>query len=171
MKSQIHKRLALVAMLISLVFVATNVTAKKPIKPPPDPDETTAECIVFTGDLTGKAEVEDCCPNAGPFPDYAMTLDLKYEGGTSAYYGDSIDGKLFINNYGAGRNHGYIVQFWNDDICFEAIGGLIDNDKKSKVLTVSFNGEEAYFCETDGVPIFPLVSFTLQRTSDLTYCE
>ena len=174
MKSQIHTRLALVAMLISLVFVATNVTAKKPVKPPPDPDQTTAECIVFTGDLEtvpGSEVVEDCCPNAGPFPDYAMTLDLKYEDGTTAYNGGPYDGKLFINNYGAGRSHGYIVQFWNDDICFEAIGGLIDNDKKSKVLTVSFNGEEAYFCETDGVPIFPLVSFTLQRTSDLTYCE
>ena len=35
MKSQIHKRLALFAMLISLVFVVTNVTAKKPVKPPP----------------------------------------------------------------------------------------------------------------------------------------
>ena len=35
MKSQIHKRLALFAMLISLGFVVTNVTAKKPVKPPP----------------------------------------------------------------------------------------------------------------------------------------
>ena len=38
MKSQIHKKLALVAMLISLVFVVTNVTAKKPVKPPPVDD-------------------------------------------------------------------------------------------------------------------------------------
>ena len=38
MKSQIHKSLALVAMLISLVFVVTNVTAKKPGKPPPTDD-------------------------------------------------------------------------------------------------------------------------------------
>ena len=174
MKSQSYKRLAFVAMLFSLFFVVTNATAKKPVKPPPDPDQTTAECIVFAGDLEtvpGSEVVEDCCPNAGPFPGYAMTLDLKYEDGTTAYYGGPYDGKLFINNYGAGRSHGYIVQFWNDDICFEAIGGVIDNDKKSKFLTVSFNGEEAYFCETDGVPIFPLVSFTLQRTSDLSYCK
>ena len=171
MKSKTHKTLALVAMLISLVFVVTNVTAKKPVKPPPDPDQTTAECIVFTGDLEGMAEVEGCCPNAGPFPAYTMTLDLYDEDGAAAYSGGPYDGKLFINNYGAGRSHGYIVQFWNDDICFEAIGGLIDNDKKSKVLTVSFNGEEAYFCETDGVPIYPSVSFMLQRTSDLTYCD
>ena len=36
MKSQTYKRLALVAMLFSLVFVVTNVAAKKPVKPPPD---------------------------------------------------------------------------------------------------------------------------------------
>ena len=127
MKSQSYKRLAFVAMLFSLFFVVTNATAKKPVKPPPDPDQTTAECIVFAGDLEtvpGSEVVEDCCPNAGPFPGYAMTLDLKYEDGTTAYYGGPYDGKLFINNYGAGRSHGYIVQFWNDDICFEAIGGL-----------------------------------------------
>ena len=35
MTSKTHKTLALVAMLISLVFVVTNVTAKKPVKPPP----------------------------------------------------------------------------------------------------------------------------------------
>jgi len=81
MKSQIYKRLALVAMLISLVFVVTNVTAKKPVKPPKDPGQTTAECIVFTGDLEtvpGSEVVEDCCPNAGPFPAYKMSLSLLY---------------------------------------------------------------------------------------------
>ena len=44
MKSKIHKRLALVAMLISLVLAATNVTAKKPGKPPPAADP------IFTAD-------------------------------------------------------------------------------------------------------------------------
>ena len=184
MKSQIYKWMALVAMLISLVFVATNVTAKKPVKPPPDPDQTTAECIVFTGDLMGEAVVEGCCPNAGPFPEYEMTLNLTDEDGTTVYYGIEIDGELFINNYGAGRSHGYQVQFWSwdwdteipvvGDICIEVIGGIIDNDKKSNVLTVSFNGEEAHFCETDEtgeVVTFPFVSFDLIRTSDLSYCD
>ena len=39
MKSQIYKRLVLVAMLFSLVFVVTNATAKKRVKPPPEPDD------------------------------------------------------------------------------------------------------------------------------------
>jgi hypothetical protein len=138
---------------------------KNQLSPPPDPDQTTVECIVFTGDLIGSQVVEGCCPNMGPFPDYAMTLVLKDEYDATVYYGGPYDGKLFINNYGAGRNHGYIVQFWNDDICFEAVGGKINNDKKSKVLTVTFTDEEAYFCETDGVPIFPLVSFVLERSN------
>ena len=45
MKSQIHKKLALIAMLISLVFVVTNVTAKKPGKPPADDPVFTASSV------------------------------------------------------------------------------------------------------------------------------
>jgi hypothetical protein len=184
MKSQIYNRLALVAMLFSLVFVVTNATAKKPVKPSPEPDQTTAECIVFTGDLMGEAVVEGCCPNAGPFPEYAMTLHLKNEDRTTTVHYGEYDGELFINNYGAGRHHGYQVQFWSwdwdteipvvGDICIEVIGGIIDNDKKNKVLRVSFNGEEAHFCETGEtgeVVTFPLVNFDLIRTSDLSFCD
>jgi hypothetical protein len=29
---------------------------------------------MFFGDLQGAEEVEDCCPNDGPFPEYGMTL-------------------------------------------------------------------------------------------------
>jgi hypothetical protein len=71
-------------------------------------------------------------------------------------------GYLFINGYGAGRNHAYIVQFWNDDleIWIEIIGGVIDYDKKTKVLTVTFENEECfdYYANTT-TP----VSFTLVR--------
>jgi hypothetical protein len=38
MKSQIYKKLALVAMLVSMVFVVTDVTAKKPGTSPPADD-------------------------------------------------------------------------------------------------------------------------------------
>ena len=132
---------------------------------------TESECIVFTGDLSGEEVVEDCCPNAGPFPVYNMTLDLHDEDG-NAYEGNgNYDGQLFISGYGAGRNHRYIVQFWNyaDGICFEIIGGAIDNDKKNKVLTATFKDEQAR-CEFYEDVTFPLVSFTLLRTSDLSYC-
>ena len=186
MKTQISKWLIVIATFVSLMFVVSSLEAGKPDKPgkPPKPDQTTAECIIFTGDLEGAAVVEGCCPNAGPFPEYEMTLDLKDEDRTTTVHYGEYDGELFINNWGAGRNHGYQVQFWSwdwdteipvdGDICIEVKGGRIDNDKKSKVLTVSFNGEEAHFCETDEtgeVVTFPLVSFDLIRTSDQSYCD
>ena len=37
MKSQAYKQLVFIALLFSLVFVATSVSAKKPVKPPPPP--------------------------------------------------------------------------------------------------------------------------------------
>jgi hypothetical protein len=157
MKSQIYKRLALVAMLFSLVFVVTNVTAKKSVKPPPDQDKTTAEWIVFTGDLVGSQEVVGCCPNAGPFPTYAMTLTNDIGGFSAGDY----EGQLFINSYGAGRNREYIVQFWNDDIGIEIIGGVIDNDKKNKILTVTFTNDMCTDLDT-GDDIRP-VNFVLER--------
>jgi len=174
MKSQIFKRLALAATLISLVFVVTNVSAKKPIKPPPDPDQTTAECIVFTGYLEGVEEIEGCCPNAGPWPAYTMAMD-----------GTNYDGQLFINFVGSGPKAQYKVQFWSwdydtetpgdGDAFFEIVGGEIDYDRKSKFLMVAFEGEEAtlwlYGVNPPIVETHPTVSFELVRTSNLSYCE
>jgi hypothetical protein len=196
MKTQISKWLIVIATFVSLMFVVTGLEAGKPTdKPdnpnkPPKSDQPEAECIVFTEDLIGTAVVEGgCCSDAGPFPAYYMTLNLKDKNGDTVYEGGPYDGQLFMNYFGAGRNHGYQVQFWTwdrdatetpepDDICFEAIGGVIENDKKNKVLTVRFDGEEAYFCEEaeDGegkkiFEIFPIVNFVLRRTSDLTECE
>ena len=50
----------------------TQGFSKKPVR---------SELITFSGDLTGAQEVIGCCPNAGPFPDYTMTLsgDLQPE--------------------------------------------------------------------------------------------
>ena len=42
-----------------------------PNKPPNPP---SGEFITFEGDLAGSQEVAGCCPNAGPFPAYEMTL-------------------------------------------------------------------------------------------------
>ncbi len=54
-------------------LIVSSANAGKPDKPPKadKPDKTTAECIVFTGDLAsvpGGTVVEGCCPNAGPNP-------------------------------------------------------------------------------------------------------
>jgi hypothetical protein len=199
MKSQIFKRLALVATLISLVFVVTNVSAKKPVKED-KPDKTTAECIAFTGDLLGSDAVEGCCPNAGPWPAYEMTLDLRDENGKTFEAPDGqtregpYNGQLFINGFGTGPNQSYKVQFWSwdsdddedipgvGDVFFEIIGGVIDYDRKSKFLRVSFKDEQPnlWFYDNDWdpeemccaipAPVLP-VSFELIRTSDLSNCE
>jgi hypothetical protein len=192
MKSQIYKRLALVAMLFSLVFVVTNVTAKKPVKED-KPDKTTAECIAFTGDLLGSDAVEGCCPNAGPWPAYMMTLtlDLQDEDGTTTNTSEEYDGQLFINGGGSGPNQDYKVQFWSwdsdedipgyGDIFFEITGGVVNYDRKSKFLTVNFSEEQPTLWLYDKwnpetntgaivAPVLP-VSFDLIRTSDLSNCE
>ena len=167
------KLVAFAAILCIASLIASGANAKGKPDKPDKPGQSEVECIKFSGDLrsAGWTILSGCCPNGGPFPTYAMTFDLHYEDGGIAYYGGPYDGELFINGYGTGRNHRYEVQFWNDNLCFEIIGGVIDNDKKNKALTVEFIGEQAYFCETDSDPIFPLVTFTLLRTSDLSECQ
>jgi hypothetical protein len=174
MKIQISKWLIVIATFVSLMFVVTGLEAGKPVK---DKPPKSAECIIFSGDLTGMAEVEDCCTYGPPHPWYSMDLHLHYDiEDESDFEGNgSYEGQLFINTWGAGRNHSYNVQFWNyedpNPICFEIFGGVIDNDKKNKVLTVTFEDEPA-LCEYGGdVITLPFVSFKLLRTSDLSYCQ
>ncbi len=120
--------------------------------------KSKTEWIEFEGDLAGGQAVERCCPNAGPFPAYTMTLNI----GVGCVPAGTYDGYLFINGYGAGRNHAYIVQFWKDpEIFIQIIGGVIDNDKKNKVLTtVTFENAE---CVDYCTGTTTLVTFTLVR--------
>jgi len=157
-----------------------------------------AECIVFTGDLEtvpGSEVVEGCCPNAGPWPAYSMILDLLLdEDGTTTAFTDQYYGQLFMNGIGKGRrapDAQYKVQFWSwdsdneipgvGDIFFQIYGGTVVEDKKNKILTVSFTDEQPTFwlyddwvaedvCCATVAPVLP-VSFELLRTSDLSYCE
>ncbi len=159
------KLFGLVAILtVALVFIGVEFiesqvkTQGRPDKPD-KPGKTKTEWIAFTGDLLGGQPVDGCCPNAGPFPAYTMTLAKDVGSVSSGTY----DGYLFINGYGAGRNHAYIVQFWNDDleIFIQIIGGDIDNDKKNKILTVTFENEE---CVDHYTGTTTLVTFTLVRS-------
>jgi hypothetical protein len=70
-----------------------------------------------------------------------------------------------MNCYGKGRSQEYVVQFWDAGnlIAFEIIGGVVDDDKKSKVTTVVFEDEDCVHLET-GKSI-DTVSFTLVRTA------
>ena len=159
---------AFVGVFCIATLIASGAYAGKPDKKgkPPRPGNIAVECITFSGpDLVGHQQVVGCCPNAGPFPAYTMTLNnLGLLNGT-------YEGQLFINNYGAGRNKKYIVQFWNDEIgiAIEIIGGVIVNDKKTKVLTVTFEDETGWDFISK-MPI-PNMNFVLKRTSDLTDCE
>lgn len=155
------KLLGLVAILtVALVFIGVDfIEGQVKIQAKPDkPGESKTELITFEGDLEGYQPVDGCCPNAGPFPEYTMTLP----NGVGDIPKGTYDGYLFINGYGAGRNHKYIVQFWNDDleIFIEIIGGVIDNDKKNRILTVTFENEE---CMDYWTGTTTLVTFTLVR--------
>ena len=191
MKIQIGKWLIVIATFVSLMFVVTGLEAGKPDnlnKPPKsdNPKKTKAECILFTGDLLGMAEVEGCCPNAGPFPAYTMTLDLHDANGND-YVGDYV-GQLFMS---FAPDEEYKVQFWNWDsdneipgvgnIFFEIYGGDIIYDRKSKFLNVTFTDAlPTLWLYDDWNPVtrlgaveapVDLVSFELVKTSDLSYCD
>ena len=80
----------------------------------------------------------------------------------------TYDGHIFLNNYGVGKNRKYIVQFWTEDFNIEVIGGVLDNDKKNKVLTVTFTNAP---CTDFDRNFIANVSFVLVRTSDHSYCN
>jgi hypothetical protein len=143
--------------LVASAFVAADQPNKP--KKPPKPVEPTTELITFTGSLEGSAVVEDCCPNAGPFPEYAMTLNFEVDGNPA---GTFYEGNLFINRYGVGRNQRYIVQFWNDEVAIQIIGGVINEDRKNKITTVTFTDDLCTDLDT-GDPI-AIVSFVLVRS-------
>jgi hypothetical protein len=121
------------------------------------PKGEKGEWITFVGDLVGAQEVIGCCPNAGPFPEYTMTLSGDLPPGT-------YDGHIFMNVFivGKGKNREklYIVQFWTNSLSLEVIGGVIQEDKKTKITTVTFKNEPCYINDNT-TPVY--VSFTLTR--------
>ena len=154
------KLIAFASVLCIASLMASGANADKPDNPgkPGKPDKTKTELIVFTGDLQGWAHVEGCCPNAGPFPEYAITLaePLRNAAGETVYPIGTYNGELFMNSYGDGLVSEYIVQFHAccDDhvpcidgslpvMSFEIIGGTMVGvgKKKDRVLTVTFEDE------------------------------
>jgi hypothetical protein len=116
-------------ILVSLILVSSYVLSKP---------KQTSEWITFYGDLEGAQEVVGCCPNAGPYPEYTMTLSEVFPTPMPGTY----DGNIFMNVFGRGKKKSYIVQFsWTDgsDYFIEIIGGDIEWNKKEKSLTVTFD--------------------------------
>jgi hypothetical protein len=105
---------------------------------------------------------------------------------TGSLLDGTYDGQLFINSLGTGPNRQYKVQFWTweidseipgtGDYFFEIRGGEIVNDKRNKILTVTFDDEmgTGWIYDDDAEPTeipVPNVSFVLVRTSNLDHCE
>jgi hypothetical protein len=120
-----------------------------------------AELIAFVGDLKGSQTVVGCCPNAGPFPAYTMTLSGPLLESLPA---GPHDGQIFMNTVGSRRaNRSYMVQFWTETMFLEVRGGVIQEDKKNKSLTATYTNQPMTIY-LDGEPTDPVdVNFTLTR--------
>ena len=148
---------------ISLILVSSGLAKPKPKGP-----KIHSEYITFTGDLYGELEVVGCCPNAGPNPKYTMTLSDVFpwitEGNTETY-----DGYIFMNSFGRNMPWDYKVQFWwtetegGTEYFIEIRGGEAHKDKKTKILTVVFTGEECNIWIGEDLIDPVTVSFTLTR--------
>ena len=124
--------LSIALILVSLIFVSSFGLSKP--KPKPNPER-----ITFSGDLYGDQEVEGCCGNAGPFPEYTMTLSDNFP----EDFRGTHTGNIFLNSFGRKMPWDYKVQFWwtEDDTEYfiEIRGGEAHKDKKTKILTVTFD--------------------------------
>jgi hypothetical protein len=150
---------------VASLIVSTGFAKGKPPKPdkPDTPGQSKGECIKFSGDLqsAGETIIEGCCPNAGPWPAYTMTLATD-----SPVDGTAIPGYLFIGSYGTPAPYeGHKVQFWTWDVdsetpgtgdfFFEIRGGTAVSEKvkNHRILTVNFVDETAtgwiYYTVTD----------------------
>jgi len=134
--------------------IETQSLSKKGGKPNP-------ELIIFEeGDLEGNQTVFGCCPNRGPFPEYTMTLSSAFEEISGTY-----DGHIFTNFH---RSPGdYPVKFWwgevPNDYFLEIRGGEANNDKRNKILTVTFVDVPCEVWINDKLTEPVDVSFTLTR--------
>jgi hypothetical protein len=123
-----------------------------------------SELITFSDDLQGAQEVTGCCPNAGPSPEYTMTLsdalpeDIRGE----------HNGYIFMNNFGRNLPWAYKVSFWwpennAQDTLIIVRGGVTYNDKKNKILTVTFTEDTCWIYYPNGDRDTVYVTFTLTR--------
>ena len=158
--------LSITLILVSLVFVSSFGLSKPNPKP-------KGELITFSGDLYGEQEVVDCCPNAGPNPEYTMTLSEVFQ---TVFEPGTYHGHIFMNSFGRNMLWDYKVQFWwgegGDDYFYEYFieirGGEAHKDKKTKILTVTFIDVPCYeiwkrgdLLTTENLEV--IVNFTLTR--------
>jgi len=160
--------LSITLILVSLIFVSSFGLSKPKPKPKP---EQNSEWITFSGDLYGEQEVVGCCPNAGPNPEYTMNLSYVFPIDMRGEH----DGYIFMNCFGRNMLWDYKFQFWwgegGDDHFYEYFieirGGEAHKDKKTKILTVTFENVPCYEIWKRGEllteTVEVIVSFTLTR--------
>ena len=156
--------LSISLILVSLILVSSFGLSKRP--------KQNGEWITFSGDLNGDQEVIDCCPNAGPNPEYTMTLSEVFQ---TVFEPGTYHGHIFMNSFGRNMLWDYKVQFWwgegGDDYFYEYFieirGGEAHKDKKTKILTVTFSDVPCYEIWKRGdlltEELEVIVSFTLTR--------
>lgn len=128
------------------------------------------ELITFTGDLEGVPPTQlvfNCCPNAGPFPEYTMLL--KEDPFPLEISERELYGNIFMNRFGHNLPWKYKVSFWwaegQDTTLIIVRGGEPYQDRRTKVLTVTFTEDTCWIYypdplkDTDTV----YVTFTLIR--------
>jgi len=122
-----------------------------------------SENITFEGDLEGSQEVVGCCPNAGPYPEYTMFLSDNF---SDEFQGNHA-GNIFMNSI----RGGYKVCFWwtetegGPEYYIEFRGGEVHKDKKTKILTVTFENVESYEIWID-LELQELVTVSFNLTRD-----
>jgi len=138
---------------ITLIFVSFGLSKREP----------NFEWIAFSGDLEGSQEVEGCCGNAGPFPEYTMTLSNVFPIDMRGEH----DGNIFMNGFGRNMPWAYKVQFWwtegDTEYFIEIRGGEVHKDKKTKILTVTFNMESCTIWINDVLREPVTITFTIIR--------
>jgi len=170
------KTISVLFLSIALFFSITLILVSFGLsKPKPNPN-SNPELIIFEGDLEGNQEVVGCCPNAGPFPEYNMTLSEKaFETAIPKEMTEKpLDGNIFMNvfldlsEHDRGKRKAmYLVQFWwtegDTEYFIEIRGGDIESNKKTKILTVTFVDVPCKIWIND-LPKEPVtVSFNLTR--------
>ncbi len=181
------KLIVFASILCIASLMASGANADKP-ENPGNKGKTKTQLIVFTGALQGWAHVAGCCPNAGPYPEYTITLPEPLVDDSvspeTVYPAGTYNGHLFMNSYGAGQVSEYIVQFHacctdedSDDLCeadlpemkFEIIGGtkVGVGKKKDRVLTVTFK-DEKWWRDWDRTTDMGPVSFEITRAESCT---
>ncbi len=152
--------LSITLILVSIISVSSFGLSKPKPKPKPKPNP---EWITFSGDLNGSQEVVGCCGNAGPFPEYTMTLSNKFP----EEFRGTHTGNIFMNRFGRQMPWAYKVQFWwtegDTEYFIEIRGGEVHKDKKTKILTVTFDMETCKIWINDVLPEPVTVTFTLKK--------